>query len=115
MKLHAPLGSFRSNKILTVAALTGQAVELQPWNPKSKDVMKKSPLKKFPLLELPDGTAIFESNAICRFLARESGLYQGSAEELAFIDNWMDFCLTDLDPAVCLWIYPILGLQEPDK
>jgi elongation factor 1-gamma len=30
------------------------------------------------------------------------------------IDNWIDFCLSDLEPAVCAWIYPILGLQEPD-
>jgi len=66
-------------------------------------------MKKFPVLELPDGPVLFESNAICRFLARDTVLYQGSPEDLAGIDNWIDLSLTELEPAICSWIYPILG------
>ena len=115
MKLHGPLGNFRANKVLLVAKLAGQEVEQPAFNAKDKNTLKLSPMKKFPVLELPDGSSIFESNAICRFLARDSKYYQGTPEDLAGIDNWMDMSLTELEPAICSWIYPILGLQEHDK
>jgi elongation factor 1-gamma len=67
------------------------------------------------VLELPDGTTLFESNAIARFLARDSPVYSGSPEELAGVDNWMDLCLTELEPAVSSWVYTILGHQPVDK
>jgi glutathione S-transferase len=39
--------------------------------------MKKNPLGKAPVLETADGI-IFESNAICRFLARNANSLYGS-------------------------------------
>jgi len=63
------------------------------------------------VLEAPD-LVLAESNAICRFLARETALYQGSPADLARIDNWVDLTLTDLESAINGWINPILGFAD---
>lgn len=68
-------------------------------------------MRKFPVLEAPD-LVLVESNAICRFLARDTALYQGSPAELARIDNLLDLTITELEPAINRWINPILGFAD---
>lgn len=54
--------------------------------------IQRHPLGKTPALEL-DGKYLFESNAICRFLAtsQRSSLYPEGAWERAQIDQWIDY------------------------
>ena len=56
---------------------------------------------KFPMLELADGTCIFESNAIAQFLARNANateLFGKSAFEEAQIESWQLIAATGLWP-----------------
>jgi len=63
------------------------------------------------VLEAPD-LVLVESNAICRFLAANTALYQGSPADLARIDNLLDLSLGELEPAINNWINPILGFAD---
>mmetsp|Transcript_807 Transcript_807/g.1738 ORF Transcript_807/g.1738 Transcript_807/m.1738 type:complete len:128 (-) Transcript_807:437-820(-) len=85
MKLHAPLGNFRANKILVTAQFGGVHIEQPAFDEsftKNKQFVTISPLKKLPVLETAEGT-ISETNAITRFVARvgSSDLYNGSPAE----------------------------------
>ena len=62
------------------------------------------------MLETPSGP-LFESNAICRFLAEDTPLYARSvaAPDIvrADIDKWVDWCQVRLYPA-CLERSPVV-------
>jgi elongation factor 1-gamma len=101
---------------LTVAELVGIQLETPDFNPglfKNKEFLAKSPLKKIPLLDGPEGS-LTESNAIIRYLARiaNSRLAGTTPLESARIDMWLDSISEDLEVPVCTVIYPILGLSE---
>ena len=113
MKLHSPLGNPQATKILVVAKLCGVEVEFPAFDPailKAKDFGTKSPLKKLPVLETPTG-AIAEADAAMRYLARSSNhsLYNGSADELAEVDTWLDICKSELEHAIALWVGAVMG------
>lgn len=63
-----------------------------------------------PVLETPQG-CLFESNAIARYVARLGGanLLGGSAFAAGQVDQWVDFCNNELEPARGIWLYPIMG------
>jgi elongation factor 1-gamma len=70
-----------------------------------------NPLGKVPVLETPDG-AVFESNAIARYVARSKGdnvLYGSSLIDYAHVEQWMDFAATEVDTNLARWLYPRLG------
>mmetsp|Transcript_17259 Transcript_17259/g.17197 ORF Transcript_17259/g.17197 Transcript_17259/m.17197 type:complete len:330 (+) Transcript_17259:207-1196(+) len=50
---------------------------------------------------------------ICQ--ATQSELYSGSPEILAEIDSWLEIIQTQIEPALCNWIYPYFGLAPLDK
>lgn len=78
MNLLGQIGNFRSNKVLTVSALSGQEVKLSVvTNPKDKEFLSKSPLGKCPALETTQGV-ITQSNSIIRYLANLSQKLYGS-------------------------------------
>lgn len=70
------------------------------------------PLKKCPVL-LADGKAIFESNAMARFVARANGdaakLYGASAFEAGQVDSWIDFASGEIDAPITTWVNTISG------
>lgn len=75
------------------------------------EFLAKSPLGKVPLLETAEG-CISESSAIARYIARlrrDTELFGRSFFESGQVDAWVDFCSTDVELAVTMWIYPILG------
>lgn len=116
MKLYAPAGNFRANKILITAKLLGTQVDFPPLDPKftkSKDFMMLSPLKRLPILQTADGV-ISGSHAALRYLATNSALYSGPAEQLADIDSWLDTIQNDFEVPLCNWIFPVLGVQDYD-
>ncbi|MFH1408323.1 MAG: glutathione S-transferase family protein [Nanoarchaeota archaeon] len=58
---------------------------------KTEEFLRLHPAGKIPVLE--DGEFIlFESNAICRYLATGSELYPEDKKKRAMIDQWIDFC-----------------------
>ncbi|GAA0164407.1 hypothetical protein LIER_20057 [Lithospermum erythrorhizon] len=78
---------------------------------KAPEFLKMNPLGKVPVLETPDG-AIFESNAIARYVTKlkaDNPLYGSSLIDYAHIEQWMDFSATEVDANTGRWLYPRLG------
>lgn len=74
IKLLAPIGHGRTNKILVAADLANVKVELVDTKLDDNNYQifqQKFPFGKVPALETPDGP-LFESNAILRFIARHN-------------------------------------------
>lgn len=115
MKLYAPLGNFRANKILVTSEILSLPI-IQNYvdmkTIKEKDFLKKNPLGKIPVLETDNEGFIFESNAILRYLARlkkESGLYGENDFQSGLVDQWLDFSSLELEPAILQLLFPIQG------
>jgi elongation factor 1-gamma len=78
---------------------------------KTPAFLAMSPTGKVPVLKTPQG-AIFESNAIARYVARlrkDTELYGRTFYESALIDSWIDFCAHELELPCTMWVYPIIG------
>jgi elongation factor 1-gamma len=73
------------------------------------------PLKKCPVLKVNEG-AVFESNAIVRYIARThpSKLYGANDFEAAEIDGWLDIAATEIDCPVSTWFRTIVGAIPND-
>jgi elongation factor 1-gamma len=114
--LHSGSGNKNAFKALIAAEYCGVKVELAKnfemgVSNKTPEFIKMNPLGKVPVLETPDG-AVFESNAIARYVARSKGdnlLYGGSLIEYARVEQWMDFAATEIDTNIARWLYPRLG------
>lgn len=78
------------------------------------EFLTKSPNGKIPLLELPDGRCLSESNAIVNFLAAGSSLLPCDAYDLAKVQQWQFFEQYSHEPyiAVARFIAKYLGLPD---
>ena len=67
-------------------------VNLGKGEQRSDEFLKNAPIGKVPVLE-HDGDYLFESGAICRYVANvsDSPLYPENAMQRAKVDQWMDF------------------------
>lgn len=114
--LYSPAGSFRAFKALIAAEYNG--IDVQVGNFDAASVAAMSPSGKAPVLTVNDDV-IFESNAICRFLARiktDTGLYgNNSVQEAALIDSWIDFSANELELPATVWFYPAVGYMPFHK
>ncbi|KAF9601538.1 hypothetical protein IFM89_020366 [Coptis chinensis] len=66
---------------------------------KTPEFLKMNPIGKVPVLETPDG-AVFESNAIARYVTRlkeGNPLYGSSLIEYGQIEQWIDFSSNEID------------------
>ncbi|KAK1414683.1 hypothetical protein QVD17_30433 [Tagetes erecta] len=72
------------------------------------EFLKMNPIGKIPVLETPDG-AIFESNAIARYVAHGSFLLGTSKFEYGQIEQWIDFSSFEIDTNLRGWFVPRLG------
>jgi elongation factor 1-gamma len=114
-KLYVDPGNFRAFKVLIAAEYAGINIELPEFklgqDNTSPEFLKKSPLGKVPVLDTPHG-ALFESNAIARYVARlrpDAELLGKSFFESAQVDAWIDFSSHNLELPASLWFYPVLG------
>lgn len=89
--------SIPSNKVRYVANALGleynyTRLNLAEGEHKSEAQMSVHPAGKVPAV-VDDGFALFESNAICRYLARKynSSLYPTDLKQCALVDQWIDF------------------------
>ncbi|KAG8075455.1 hypothetical protein GUJ93_ZPchr0006g41205 [Zizania palustris] len=114
--LHSGSGNKNAFKALIAAEYNGVKIELTKnfemgVSNKTPEFLKMNPLGKIPVLETPDG-AVFESNAIARYVARlkdNSSLCGSSLIEYAHIEQWTDFSATEVDAHIARWLYPRLG------
>ncbi|XP_066329798.1 elongation factor 1-gamma 2-like [Miscanthus floridulus] len=114
--LHAGSGNKNAFKTLIAAEYSGVKVELAKdfqmgVSNKTPQFLKMNPIGKVPVLETPDG-AVFESNAIARYVTRlkaDNPLYGSSLIDYAHIEQWMDFATTEVDANTGKWLYPRMG------
>jgi len=92
-------GFFTQNSLKTLYVLEEvvgdfefQFVDLSKGEQRAEAFSKMTPIKKVPLLE-HDGEYLFESGAICRYVANtsDSDLYPSDSMARARVDQWMDF------------------------
>lgn len=97
MKIYGHFLSAPSNKARLAASAVGQDfeyihIDLTKGEHKTKEYLQINPAGKVPALD-DDGFHLFESNAICRYLAdkNNSGLYPEELKKRAIVDQWMEF------------------------
>lgn len=109
--------NYRVHKAQIAAAYVG--VEIKEPNfvfgkdNESDAFLAMNPLGKVPCLETPQG-AIFESNAIARYIAglrADKQLLGANYYENALVSQWMDFCANELENPRAAMIYPTLGFM----
>lgn len=110
--LYSSPSSFRTFKILIVAEFNSIHIDVADFD--ANKIIQMSPTAKAPVLQLPCGRTIFESNAISKYIAkirRDSGMMgrQGTFQEAALIDQWRDFSANVLELPACIWWYSAIG------
>lgn len=72
-------------------------VDLSTGVQRSEEFLAKNPVAKVPVLE-HDGKFLFESGAICRYVANVTGseLYPNDPLQRAYVDQWLDFFVCHL-------------------
>jgi len=98
-----------------------QFVDLTKGEQKTEEFSKMTPVGKAPVLE-HDGEYLFESGAICRYIANlnDSPLYPGDSLPRARVDQWMDFFSCHLGHQFNKLYFetvikPNFGLGDPDE
>jgi glutathione S-transferase len=88
-------------------------VNLFKGEQKKSDFIKKTPIAKVPLLQHGD-RRLFESGAICRYLAdiNESELYPSEKYQRALVDQWMDFFSCHLGRYLSGLVYETIIVQK---
>jgi glutathione S-transferase len=106
--------SINVRKVLWVCHELGVPYELQEWgsghrSTDTADFRALNPNAMVPVIR--DGAfVLWESNAICRYLAAERGsveLLPAAARERAIVEQWMDWQATELNNS---WRYAFSGL-----
>lgn len=109
-KLLTPKDDVRGQKVQVAAAFLELPLQTPPFvvgkDDKESSFLSKSPLGRLPLLEseLGGGVCLFESNAICRFLARlrpDKYLYGETLGEQGYVDMWLDFTTLEVEIPMC--------------
>ncbi len=75
--------------------------------------LAKNPNGKIPLLELPDGRCLVESNAILSYLADGTDLFRGNAFDRATILSWLFFEQYSHEPFIATSRFIIRYLGRP--
>ncbi|XP_058090122.1 elongation factor 1-gamma-like [Magnolia sinica] len=116
--LHAGSTNKNAYKALIAAEYVGVKVQLvqnfeMGVSNKTPKFLQMNPLGKVPVLETPDG-AVFESNAIARYVARLKGdnsLYGSSPIEYGHIEQWIDFSSMEIDANISQWFLSRVGIR----
>jgi len=106
LKIYGANMSSPANKVRFVANALGLKYEYVPVNirtgeNKTEQFLKLHPAGKIPVID-DDGFALFESNAIIKYLAQKnkSPIYPQDLKARARVDQWMDFAALHVGTAV---------------
>lgn len=106
-------------KVKLMLSLLGHAYEWVPvrmasGETRSPEFLKKNPNGKIPVLELEDGTCLWESNAILNFLAEGSPFQFGEARLRTQVLQWQFFEQYSHEPYIAdaRYLCHELGLPE---
>ena len=90
-------------------------VDIMAGDTHTPEFLAKNPNGKIPLLQLPDGRCLAESNAILCFLADGSDLYRGDSFERASILSWLFFEQYSHEPYIATSRFIIQYLGRPPE
>ena len=90
-----------------------QEVDILKGETHTPEFLAKNPNGKIPLLELPDGRCLAESNAILCFLAEGSNLLRGESFARAQIFEWLFFEQYSHEPFIATSRFIIQFLGRP--
>lgn len=110
LTLYSTANNYSLYKVQIAAALAGQELKVE----EVKTVHTMTPHNKGPVLDTGRGH-IFGSNSIVRYLARLSpaaNAYGDSIHAAGQVDQWIDYCLNELEPARGVWLFPVLRMME---
>jgi glutathione S-transferase len=98
-----------------------QFTDLSKGDQRTEKFSKMTPIGKVPVLK-HDGEYLFESGAICRYVANvsDSPLYPSDKLQRAHVDQWMDYFSCHLGHWLNTLFYQIVikskfGLGDPDE
>ncbi|XP_031340295.1 elongation factor 1-gamma isoform X2 [Photinus pyralis] len=81
---------------------------------KTEAFLRKFPSGKVPAFESSDGKCLQNGDAIAYYVANEQ--LRGKTDlEKAQILQWICFAESEILPASCAWVFPILGIVQYDK
>ena len=119
VKVYGDIQSGNCYKIKLLAALIDLPhqwihVDILAGDTKAAGFLAKNPNGKIPVLELPDGRCLSESNAILNYLASGTDLLPSDAFVLAQVQQWQFFEQYSHEPyiAVARFIAKYLGLPD---
>ena len=117
-KVYSYPENFRALKILIAAKYGGHDLQIDPEfkfgsSNLSPAYLDKFPLGKVPSVELDTGKLLDESNAAAWLLAPRTMTGGEDREAQSSVLRWICLAETEVTPAVCSWLYPLLGIMPP--
>ncbi|WP_270938591.1 glutathione S-transferase family protein [Falsiroseomonas oryzae] len=85
---------------------------------KDPDYLAKNPNALVPTIEEPDGYTLWESNSICRYLARTRGggaFLPADPRAAADAERWMDWQLASLNAPMTTIFFTWVRIPEPER
>ncbi len=83
------------------------------------EYLAKNPNAQIPTLEEADGFTLWESNTICRYLARSRGsgteMYPADPKSAADCERWMDWQLATLNPPMTTIFWTFVRTPEDQR
>ncbi|GJD94723.1 glutathione S-transferase family protein [Methylobacterium iners] len=120
MRIYGDLVSGNCLKVKIVADLVGLSYEWVPVDilkgeSRTPDYLSRFPAGQVPGLELDDGRCLAQSNAIMRYLARDSALIPGEDFLRAKMDEWLFWEQYSHEPAIAVCRFEMRYLGKPSE
>jgi glutathione S-transferase len=120
MKIFGDLGSGNCLKVKYTADRLGLTyswvpVDITKGETRTAQYLQAFPMGQVPAVEFPDGRRLAQSNAIIRFLARDSALLPGDAFVQAKIDELLFWEQYSHEPYVAVCRYHMVYLGRPKE
>ncbi len=92
-------------------------VDIQKQESRSDEFLALNPAGQVPVIVLPDGRTLAQSNAIIEFLAEGSALLPGDPYDLAKVNEWLFWEQYSHEPyvAVCRFAMKYLGKSAEER
>jgi len=118
MKIFGDIKSGNCQKVKVTADYLGLAydwiaIDTQKAETRSPDFLALNPAGQVPLVVLDDGRPLSQSNAIVRYLARDSSLIPADAFDRAKADEWMFWEQYSHEPYVAVARFQRVYLGKP--
>jgi glutathione S-transferase len=88
-------------------------VDTMKGGSRTPEFLKLNPFGQVPIVELDDGRALAQSNAIIRYLARGSDLIPADSYDAAQMDAWLFWEQNTHEPAVAVCRFQMVYLGKP--